>query len=223
MVAVDATGVGAAVVDLLRPKVDPAPFYAVTITSGNTVTKDGASGACRSGTLSVRPRSLSCSAVSGPKSEWRAEALVDELQAYRVTIAANGHDTYGNDWREAPHDDLVLALLSASTSPMPPLVTRPRSWGATITSPGSVVCWQLVVSSRPDRPRHLITHGQLVVRTRPDRPRSHHSRCRPDRRRTCAQGERQPRERERLDATGVADLDAVLELCWNVRRLDEPL
>jgi hypothetical protein len=27
-----------------------------------------------------------------------------------VTIGVTGYDTYGNDWRQAPQDDLVLAL-----------------------------------------------------------------------------------------------------------------
>ena len=111
MVAVDATGGGAAVVDLLRPKVDPAPFYAVTITSGNTVTKESKKWRVpKRDLIGAAQVALQQRRVRLPKASGEAEALVEELQAYRVTIAANGHDTYGNDWREAPHDDLVLAL-----------------------------------------------------------------------------------------------------------------
>jgi hypothetical protein len=46
------------------------------------------------------------------------EALTSELKNFRVKISATGHDTYGASadslsWREAPHDDLVLALACA--------------------------------------------------------------------------------------------------------------
>jgi hypothetical protein len=37
------------------------------------------------------------------------QALVDELSAYRVTVNEDGKDSFGNG-REAPNDDLVLAL-----------------------------------------------------------------------------------------------------------------
>jgi hypothetical protein len=108
--AVDATGVGAAVVDLLRPKVRPAPFYAVTITGGDTPRRDGHR-------WSIPKRDLIGAAVVAvqerrvkiPSVHPLAATLVEELLAYRVTISAAGHDTYGNDWRQADHDDLVLA------------------------------------------------------------------------------------------------------------------
>ncbi len=111
LVAVDATGVGGAVVDLLRPKVRPAPFYAVTITSGDKATKDGARWRVPKRDLVAAAQvALQQRRVKLPKASCEAEALVEELLAYQVTIGANGHDTHGNDWRQAPHDDLVLAL-----------------------------------------------------------------------------------------------------------------
>ena len=111
LVAVDATGVGGAVVDLLRPKVRPAPFYAVTITSGDEATKDGARWRVPKRDLVAAAQvALQQRRVKLPKASCEAEALVEELLAYQVTIGANGHDTHGNDWRQAPHDDLVLAL-----------------------------------------------------------------------------------------------------------------
>ena len=59
----------------------------------------------------MQPRSLCTKAgVKLPRASGEAGALVEELMAYQVTIGASGHDTYGNDWRQAPHDDLVLAL-----------------------------------------------------------------------------------------------------------------
>jgi hypothetical protein len=45
-----------------------------------------------------------------------AATLTAELLAFKVNINAKGHDRYGNDvgdWRENPHDDLVLAVALA--------------------------------------------------------------------------------------------------------------
>jgi hypothetical protein len=41
-----------------------------------------------------------------------ASILTAELQGFKYSITASGHDRYGNDvseWRENAHDDLVLA------------------------------------------------------------------------------------------------------------------
>ena len=68
-------------------------------------------GACQSVTSSAPLKfALQQRRVKLPKSSSDAKTLVEELSAYQVTISASGHDTYGNDWRQAPHDDLVLAL-----------------------------------------------------------------------------------------------------------------
>jgi hypothetical protein len=57
-----------------------------------------------------------------------ADVLVSELRAFRVSFTAGGRPTFGNDqgdalWREAEHDDLVLALSlglwRAETRPKP--------------------------------------------------------------------------------------------------------
>jgi len=44
-----------------------------------------------------------------------ASVLTEELTGFRAKIGATGHVTYGagEDWRSAPHDDLVLALALA--------------------------------------------------------------------------------------------------------------
>ena len=42
-----------------------------------------------------------------------ADLLIRELLAFRFKISLSGHDTY-EAWREAEHDDLVLALSIAS-------------------------------------------------------------------------------------------------------------
>src|SRR5262245_50616894 len=62
------------------------------------------------------------------------ETLIKELLDYRVTIGANGHDTYAADWREGAHDDLVfataLAAWYAERFGRPPERPRPILWGA---------------------------------------------------------------------------------------------
>ena len=111
VVAVDATGVGVAVVDLLKPAVAPAALYQVTITGGDTMSKDGYRWRVpKRDLIGAAQVALQQRRVKLPKSSSDAKTLVEELSAYQVTISASGHDTYGNDWRQAPHDDLVLAL-----------------------------------------------------------------------------------------------------------------
>jgi hypothetical protein len=105
--AVDATGVGLAVTDLLRER--GLRFRAVTITGGDRETSEGR-------THRVPKRDL----VSGLQVLLQsgrlkiaaglpdAETLRSELLAFRVKISASGHDSY-EAWREKDHDDLVLA------------------------------------------------------------------------------------------------------------------
>jgi hypothetical protein len=111
LVAVDATGVGAAVVDMLRPQVKPSPFFAVTITSGDKATREFDRWRVpKRDLIAAAQVALQQRRVKLPRSSTEAQVLVEELLSYRVTIGASGHDSYGNDWRQAPHDDLVLAL-----------------------------------------------------------------------------------------------------------------
>jgi hypothetical protein len=58
-----------------------------------------------------------------------AQALVKELQAFKVKITLAGHDTYGagSDWRDGgAHDDLVLACAIAVHAGMQPGPPRLR-------------------------------------------------------------------------------------------------
>ena len=110
---VDATGVGAPVVDLLEDRIYSADLVPITITGGDQVVED-------SGRFRVPKRDL-VSAVNILLQTRRltfAEALAEahvlrsELQNFRVKITATAHDTYGT-WREGKHDDLVLAVALA--------------------------------------------------------------------------------------------------------------
>ncbi len=112
LVAVDGTGVGRAVTDLLREALGPlrTPLVAITITGGTAASRSGSR-------WSVPKRDLIASAQVTLQTKRLkiasaltcAQTLVDELSAYRVTINGDGRDSYGNG-RDAPNDDLVLAL-----------------------------------------------------------------------------------------------------------------
>jgi phage FluMu gp28-like protein len=111
--AVDATGVGRPVIDMMREARIDADLYPVTITGGDTVTRDGFE-------YRVPKRDLcSCVAVllqTGrlkiAKDLPHAATLERELTRFRVKISPDGHDSYAA-WREADHDDLVLAVAVA--------------------------------------------------------------------------------------------------------------
>ena len=111
--AVDATGVGRPVIDMMREARIDADLYPVTITGGDAVTRDGFE-------YRVPKRGLcSCVAVLLQTGRLRiarnlphAQTLERELTRFRVKISPDGHDSYAA-WREADHDDLVLAVAVA--------------------------------------------------------------------------------------------------------------
>jgi len=112
--AVDATGVGAPVVDLLRRAVPRVMLTAVTITGGDNLVKGGLNWHVpKRDLIAAAQMALQQGRLKVAKSLADSETLVAELLAYRVSISTNGHDSYENDWRQAPHDDLVLALAIA--------------------------------------------------------------------------------------------------------------
>lgn len=112
--AVDATGVGAAVVDMLRRS--GLTFDAVTITGGDIEIQSGYD------SYRVPKRDLIGNLQVLLQSQWlriarsleHAETLRDELLNFRVKInVATAHDSY-EAWREGDHDDLVLAAALSS-------------------------------------------------------------------------------------------------------------
>jgi hypothetical protein len=114
-VFIDATGLGAPFVDLLRnASVQATP---VTLTGGQSVSSDGRGGervpktdlieatqvALQTGNLKI-----AAGMALGPE-------LLNELKGYRMRLTSQGNTQFGNDvgpsdWREADHDDLVIAL-----------------------------------------------------------------------------------------------------------------
>lgn len=115
LMVVDWTGVGRPMVDMLRE----AGMYpaAVFITGGDAVHRDGQEYRVPKrdlvGTVQVLLQTKRLKIASSLKE---ASTLTAELLAFKVNLNAKGHDRYGNDvgdWRENPHDDLVLATALA--------------------------------------------------------------------------------------------------------------
>lgn len=114
--AVDGTGVGVAIVDLFRAEKINADFRAISITGGSTVNTTGdvffvpkrdLVGCVQ---LALQNRLLKTSPALA-----EAATLMSELQNFKATISASGHDSYGagSDWRTGNNDDLVLAAAMA--------------------------------------------------------------------------------------------------------------
>jgi hypothetical protein len=114
--AVDATGVGLAVFqDLKRARLPVREIMPVLITAGSQVNKEG-------GIWRVPKRDLvhplrvrfEEKSVKIPRGLTYLEALSEELSGYEMKVnQKTGHDSYSNDPRETPHDDLVLATALA--------------------------------------------------------------------------------------------------------------
>ncbi len=109
MLAVDATGVGSPVIDLLKRERMKATLKPIQIIGG-------ANGSSEFGMTRVPKRDL-VSTVQVYLQNGRlkiaeqlpeAETLTRELQNFQVKINDNAHDSYGA-WREGTHDDLILA------------------------------------------------------------------------------------------------------------------
>lgn len=106
--AVDATGVGRPVVDLLRrAKLNP---IAVTVTGGDAATHEGTNWKMPKRELVAGVQvALQQGRLQIARALPEAETLIHELTNYKVTISDAGHDSYGA-WRESIHDDLVFAV-----------------------------------------------------------------------------------------------------------------
>lgn len=128
VLAVDATGVGRPVFDLLRRAGMGCRVTGIGITGGDTVTPDRALSGFRVpkrdlvGTLQLL---LQQRRIKIAPRLREAEVLLKELRDFKVRISdATGHDSYGA-WRSGEHDDLVLAAgigiwLGNRYMPLPP-------------------------------------------------------------------------------------------------------
>jgi hypothetical protein len=116
ILAVDFSGVGRPVVDMLRRFRFRARVIPITITSGHKISRGGtgAYGVPKKdlvGTLQVLLQSRRIK-VAPALSE--AQVLVKELQGFQTKITQAGNEIFGAPWREGKHDDLVLAVALAA-------------------------------------------------------------------------------------------------------------
>ena len=111
---VDQTGVGRPVVDMLR-QAGHQDLHAVTITAGDTMTRDRRDYRVPKRIISASLQVLlQTQRLAIAAALPHAETLTREMLAFKVTISATGHDSFGNDWRENPHVDMVLAVALAA-------------------------------------------------------------------------------------------------------------
>jgi hypothetical protein len=114
--AVDNTGVGAAVMDLLRLARPQATLMPVTITAGDSENVcDGAHRVPKRDLivgLQVLLQRGGLRIAAGLKG---APALLAEMMAMQVKVSAAGNEQYAA-WREGTHDDLVFAVALACWS-----------------------------------------------------------------------------------------------------------
>ena len=109
---VDATGVGAPVVDLLN-NAGLRPI-ALTITGGDAASTDGLAWRVPKRQLVSNLQILFQSGrLKIAEGIPEASTLVRELLNFRAKVSAAGSDTY-EAWREGDHDDLVLAVAMAT-------------------------------------------------------------------------------------------------------------
>jgi hypothetical protein len=111
--AVDATGVGAPVVDLFKREQINAELNPIQIIGGSSVSHEfGMTRVPKRDLVSVIQVALQNRTLKIAKDLREAETLSRELQNFTVKITDAANDVYGA-WREGTHDDLVLAVALA--------------------------------------------------------------------------------------------------------------
>jgi len=114
--AVDATGVGPAVTDLLKRR--GMSLKEVKIHGGDSETRGegGVHRVPKRNLVSTLQVALQTGVLKIPSKLELGETLRDELMNFRVKVnVSTGHDSY-EAWREGDHDDLVLAAALAAWS-----------------------------------------------------------------------------------------------------------
>lgn len=113
VLAIDATGVGAPVVDLFKREHINAELVPIQIVGGANVSQEnGMFRVPKRDLVSVVQVGLQNRTLKIAESLNLAETLSRELQNFTVKITDAANDVYGA-WREGTHDDLVLAVALA--------------------------------------------------------------------------------------------------------------
>jgi hypothetical protein len=107
---VDQTGVGRAVVDMLRRSGIAGQIVPVTITGGHAVTlgQEGAQHVPKKELITCLQVLLQARRLKIAQSLPESGTLGRELENYRVKITMAANEVFGA-WRDGQHDDLVLA------------------------------------------------------------------------------------------------------------------
>jgi len=108
--AVDATGVGRPVIDMIHDANLLASIYPITLTGADGVTREGMERHVpKRDVASTIAVLLQTGRLRIARKLKESEILYRELLNFRVKISLSGHDSY-EAWREQEHDDLVLAV-----------------------------------------------------------------------------------------------------------------
>jgi hypothetical protein len=112
--AVDQTGVGRPVIDLLRGSPLKAKLCPITITGGHKATPDDRGGwlVPKKELVSTLQVLLQARRLKVADALPEAATLVQELMTFQVKITPAANEVFGV-WREGQHDDLVLAVAVA--------------------------------------------------------------------------------------------------------------
>ncbi len=111
--AIDATGVGAPVVDLFKREKINAELKPIQIVGGANVSEEfGMTRVPKRDLVSVVQVGLQNKTLKIAAGLELSETLSRELQNFTVKITDSANDVYGA-WREGTHDDLVLAVALA--------------------------------------------------------------------------------------------------------------
>ncbi len=114
--AIDYTGVGVAVLDIFIKADLGIPIVPISIHGGFTVVhEDGVWRVPKADLVSILDVMIQNGRLKLSADSPNVADLRKELQSFRKTFTKLGHATFGADerWREAPHDDLVLAAAIA--------------------------------------------------------------------------------------------------------------
>jgi hypothetical protein len=113
VLAVDATGVGAPVIDLFQRETIKAELRPIQIVGGANVSQEfGITRVPKRDLVSAVQVALQNRTLKIADRLPEADILVRELQDFQVKITDSANDVYGA-WREGKHDDLVLAVALA--------------------------------------------------------------------------------------------------------------
>ena len=111
---IDQTGVGRAVVDMIRRARPRASIRPITITAGHDIVPDEAGWRVpKKELVSALQVLLQSHRLRVASKLPMASVLLKELESFRVKITAAANETF-EGWRERDHDDMVLAVALAA-------------------------------------------------------------------------------------------------------------